>query len=216
MTLRLSYAALNLHLRLFVAALVLGLCFAGSASALQINVTGTVGEGFSTWEFSGTSTSWAFSESLQVDGAFSLSSGKLHGKLNNYQLGDFTSGPFGSFSQQEIALGIGATVTGSTSGSHALEGITFEDLPRFSWFADGAFAGNAEKMTYSGSATAPFEISLLADIFEIGDFQTVTATSFQLGDLTMTFTAVPEPSSTLLIGLGLAGLGATRKQRNTR
>ncbi|HEB91266.1 MAG TPA: hypothetical protein ENI85_16950 [Deltaproteobacteria bacterium] len=176
-----------------------------ASPALTLDVTGVIGSGFSTWTFSGTTRSWAIPASAQADGALALGSNLLIGRLNNFQTTDFNSGPFGTFDLQNVPLSAGATVAGSTSGVHDLEGFTFQDLPRFAWFANGAFTGN-ETMTYGGTAIAPFEISLLDGIVNLGDMATVTAHDFVLGDLTMNFTAVPEPSTALFLAGGLIGL----------
>jgi hypothetical protein len=197
--------------RLLPAALAFGLCvfFAGSTAALVIDVSGVVGSGTTTWNFSGTTGAWAVGP--DQDGDFALGTNELWGRLNNFQWPDFDSGPFGTFSEINIVLSNGASVTGSNSGAHLIEGFTFESFPRFAWFADGAFDGGLETMTFSGLATAAFEISLLDGIDGIGDLTTVTANDNVLGNLTMNFTAVPEPSTALLMGLGLAGLGVRRR-----
>lgn len=198
---------------LLPAALAFGLCLAGSASALTINVTGVVGSGTTTWQFSGTTSAWAIR--LDGDGDFALGTNSLFGRLNNFQGSDFESGPFGIFIATNIALSNGASVTGSNSGVHLLEGFTFETLPqqRFAWFADGAFNGGFETLTYSGLATAAFEISQINGINGLGDFATVIANDNVMGNLTMNFTAVvPEPSTALFMGLGLAVLGARRRE----
>ncbi len=198
---------------LLPAALAFGLCLAGSASALTINVTGVVGSGTTTWQFSGTTTAWAIR--LDGDGDFALGTNSLFGRLNNFQGADFESGPFGIFIATNIALSNGASVTGSNSGVHLLEGFTFEGLlPRFAWFADGAFNGGPlETLTYSGLATAAFEISQINGINGLGDVATVIANDNVMGNLTMNFTAVvPEPSTALFMGLGLAVLGARRRE----
>ena len=108
----------------------------------------------------------------------------------------------------------GASVTGSSSGSHVLEGFQIGDvalnLPRYAWFADGAFPGN-EALTFAGTAAADFEIGLIAGISGFGDTATVTATS-GLGDLTINFTAVPEPATSALLALGLGALAGLRRR----
>ena len=58
-------------------------------------------------------------------------------------------------------------------------------------------------------------IDLLRQIVGLGDSQTVSASTPALGDATITFSAVPVPelSSALLIGLGLATMGMRASKR---
>ncbi|MGI9590627.1 MAG: PEP-CTERM sorting domain-containing protein [Myxococcota bacterium] len=194
-------------------ALTLGLVLAGSASALTIDVSGAVGDGTSEWTFSGTSSAGSLPASAQVDGFFSLGSPNFFTNLNTFQGAVFTSGAFG-FGAGVSTLGPGPSVTGSTSGSHVLQGFQIGDvgtsIPRYAWFADGAFPGN-ETLTFAGTATANFEIGLIAGISGFGDTATVTASS-GLGDLTINFTAVPEPATSGLLALGLGGLAWLRSR----
>jgi hypothetical protein len=81
---------------------------------------------------------------------------------------------------------------------------------RYFWFADGAFVPG-ETLTFSGSATSGFDIDQIAGIANPGDLATVTASS-PIGDLTLDFTAVPEPGTALLVMLGLLGLAYRRRR----
>lgn len=196
-------------LRAHVAAvLALGLCVAGSASALTIDVTGVAGSGTSVLTFSGTSSAGSLPGSAQVDGFFVVANGQQFTNLNSW-FGGF-SGGFGT--NVTLGLGSGATVTGSSSGIHALDGFRLTTNPSLVWFADGAFPGN-ETLTFSGSASSPFEITSITGISGLGDETTVTATN-ALGDLTVNFSAVPEPSTVLLLGGGLLGLAARGRRSN--
>ena len=69
--------------------------------------------------------------------------------------------------------------------------------------------------SFSGSAVAQSDVALLRQIVGLGDSQTVSASTPALGDATITFSAVPVPelSSALLIGLGLATMGMRASKR---
>jgi hypothetical protein len=69
--------------------------------------------------------------------------------------------------------------------------------------------------SFSRSAVAQWDVALLRQIVGLGDSQTVSASTPALGDATISFSAVPVPelSSALLIGLGLATMGMRASKR---
>ena len=222
---------------LFSTALAFGLGLTTSASAdLAITVSGVAGAPTSTWTFTGgydIPVVAGFPGGPQnAPGAFDMVSngglGTLSGRLNNYQGSDFTSTlPFyaGPYNKTNIDFGAGITV--DTTGSallttdpviHNVTGFNLESLPRFTWFADGPWWGD-DTLTFSGSAVAQFDVGLLSDIVGVNDVQVINATTPWLGNMSITFAAVagqiPEPSSALLIGLGLAAMGASKRRAGT-
>jgi hypothetical protein len=207
-----------------------------ASAALSISVTGVAGAPTSTWTFSGgydiPIVNGTPGGPLNVPGAFDMVSngglGTLSGQLNNWQGNDFTSPlPFydGPYNKSNIDFGAGISVLASGSPilgtpaiPHNVTGFNLESLPRFTWFADGPWFG-LDTLTFSGSAVAQFDVGLLSDIVGVGDVQVITANTPALGVLTMSFNAVagqiPEPSSALLIGLGLAAMGASKRRAGT-
>ncbi len=161
----------------------------------------------------------------------------LSGQLNNWQGNDWTSPqPFydGPYNKTQIAFApdntfspLGNIVVNSGGSAllttpalpHNVTGFNLQSnldgVPRFTWFADGPFYG-LEDMVFAGTAIAQFDVGLLNQIVGIGDVQVITASTPALGNLTITFNAIagqiPEPSSALLIGLGLAAMGASKRR----
>ncbi|MBW2448281.1 MAG: PEP-CTERM sorting domain-containing protein [Deltaproteobacteria bacterium] len=187
---------LSLRTHLLAVGLALSLCLASNASALTIDVSGVAGSGTTSWQFSGTSNTGFLGEAQEADGYHGFTAG--NGGWTNLNSWAALAGSFGT--NLGIALGSGATITGSSSGAHVIEGV-FLLAGSFRWHADGAFPRD-ETLTYSGNTTAAFDITQIAGISGIGDFTTVTS-STGIGDLTVNFTAVPEPSTALLLLLGL-------------
>jgi len=221
-------------LRFAVASSVLAVALFASSNAsaqLVIDVVGNPG---------GLSTSWTFSGSTFVDsflpvgalapGAVNLASGGLYGSLNNWQGPDITTPTSGTYSYVQAAMTAGPTITGvdvghplfgqtpvppGGSGAHALEGVTLSDdgggNARFSWFGDGAFT-SFENLFFSGTGAVAIPVTIFDDISVVGDTAQIAGTGQFIGDFTINVTAIPEPSTALLLGLGLAGIAARRKQ----
>ncbi|HBE67461.1 MAG TPA: hypothetical protein DDW52_04860 [Planctomycetaceae bacterium] len=203
---------------------------AGTQAGLIINVTGDVGSGVTTWNFSGSYNNTDSSVTPEFysfvgfgandDGLnnFDHDSGELSGEYVSDANHNFTLTGFNSSS---------ATVTGSSTGGHSINGLFLDSdgssgSDDFAWFADGTF--NAiEILTFAGSAELGFDITTFGEgataIMNPGDTFTVTSTS-EITPLSMTFTAnsssaaVPEPSTLAMFGLGL-GLAYYRR-RNLR
>jgi hypothetical protein len=160
----------------------------------------------------------------------------LSGQVNNWQGNDWTSPqPFydGAYNKTQVALpgnlflgapgvvvnSLGSGILGTPQIPHNVTGFNLQSdldgVPRFTWFADGPFFG-LEPLVFQGSSVAQFDVGILNQIVGIGDSQVITASTPALGNLTITFNAVagqiPEPSSALLIGLGLAAMGASKRR----
>jgi hypothetical protein len=158
----------------------------------------------------------------------------LSGQLNNWQGTDWTSTqPFydAAYNKTQVAftpdagyggivvVGAGSPVLMTPSIPHNITGFNLQSnldgVPRFTWFADNPFYG-LEALAFSGTAVAQFDVGLLNQIVGVGDVQVISATTPALGNLSITFNAIagqiPEPSSALLIGLGLAAMGASKRR----
>jgi hypothetical protein len=194
-------------------------------AALTINVTGVVGSGVTTWSFSGSYDNISFNSTAEL---YSFDGSKTQSNdLNNFShLSSDLSGEYatnGNHNNTSIALGAGASVTGSVTGIHNLDGLYLDSdgtvgSDDFGWYADGTF-NSLETFTFSGSSTMSADINTFGEgatlITTNGDTFTVTSTA-AITNLSMTFTAVPEPSHyAFLSGALLLGLCFLRRQAVT-
>ena len=199
-------------------------------AALNINVSGVIGSNTTTWEFSGsyeTPNNFPFT----LDDNFDLASTLINQFDGNTQETgglDFTEvHNFATFSSGTFVSG---SILGSESGSFQALGLLFDD-------DDGQFAddfawtlGDGDTHQFSPTETITFTNYIVehtgfdisdfdqdapgASILQNGDF--FSTTSNDLGGLTLNFTAVPEPSSLVLLAGGLVSLTTFRSRRKSR
>ena len=201
-------------------------------AVLNINVSGVIGSNTTIWEFSGSyetannfdftlddSSNFALASTLinQFDGNTQETGGLDFTEVHNFEV--FSPGTF-----------VSGSLLGSESGSFQALGLLFDD-------DDGQFAddfawtlGNGETLQFAPRETITFTNYIVehtgfdisdfdqdapgASILQNGDF--FSTTSNDLGGLNLNFTAVPEPSSLVLLTGGLVSLTAFRSRRKSR
>ncbi|MGB0992254.1 MAG: PEP-CTERM sorting domain-containing protein [Akkermansiaceae bacterium] len=193
-------------------------CPAQSSAALIVIVTGDANGSGSTWVFNGTS---------EVSTTFTLTSFGAVPQINWYVhngmdlSGDLVSEANGNSPGSTGHSILGGTATGSSSGAFFFDGIGFSSdgiagtgADDFAWllgtqpvheFIDG------ETLTFDNyTLQTDIDITRFGEgataITANGDVVKVDSSSTVLGDLTIRFEAVPEPSSSLLFSIGLISL----------
>ena len=188
-------------------ACVFGSCLTASAR-LYVVVTGTPGSGTTEWAFSGSYDVLDLTGANGFTGDFSFASASTdfflpfnifsHTYLSLPQrlTGEYVSAA--NHNNRITSLSPGATVTGSVTGSHAIDGLYLDDdgtngSDDFGWFANGTFGG-AETLTFSGRATLSFDITTFGEgatlIASIGDTFSVRPNSSGSRTVSLKFTAV--------------------------
>ncbi|MGJ8654806.1 MAG: PEP-CTERM sorting domain-containing protein [Akkermansiaceae bacterium] len=199
-----------------------------SEATLSVTVTGDALGNGSTWVFNGTSV-----VTLSSDNELEEFDAEKNVNYYFHSSGDFD----GNYTDQSIYStkyyrGFtmdGGTVEGSTSGGFTFDGLLVDgDGGGAAAGGDdfGWLLGDQSPHTFVAGETLTFTNYTLVTDLDIttfgfdatkidnnGDTFTVSSESEPMGFLTMTFTAVPEPSSTLLLGLG-AMTFVTRRKRN--
>ncbi len=218
---------------LFVAVGLLVGAFESQAD-LVVSVSGVIGSGVTEWTFSG-SYDVAVSDSWPGAGFHSFNSRRTRRAINdfdhlpNHLSGDYSAeGTFVPVNAEGMetrhhALSQGATVTGTVSGSHDLDGVFLVSNAADSrdddwgWYASGAF-GEEETLTFSGTGTVALDISLFGEgataIQNPGDTFTVSSMT-EITPLQLQFTAVPEPRATAGL-VGCAALGVAMLHRRIK
>jgi hypothetical protein len=126
-----------------------------------------------------------------------ISNSTLPGIMN--VAGGFTSGLnffYASLANETITVWSGTNGTGSILASMSLSGSCSSSPGGCQWFDTGlSFSGTAQSVTFSGPANG------------------IGISNITLGQST---TAVPEPSSIYLMGIGLLGIGTFQLRRFIR
>ncbi|MGJ8657925.1 MAG: PEP-CTERM sorting domain-containing protein [Akkermansiaceae bacterium] len=139
-----------------------------------------------------------------------MNNGTANGALQNNTQAELRQGDINLFTGADMTQSITSDLTfaAGTSGSYS---GTF-DLSAYSWHADeaaGASPANSPGLSGSITSIADFDYVVLVAVNDLSSDIGVTATT--LDNINLTAAAVPEPSSTALLGLG--GLALILRRR---
>ncbi len=197
--------------------------FASNANALAdliVDVSGVQGSGLTTWTFSGTydvftgETVAAQATSTNVVTQWGRSIG---GDGNS--LGDYANATLDNATRKQFFNPGGtATVTGSGSGVLALDGLLLDhnggNLDTWGFLSNQSHTyQGGETLTFTGSSTVSVDINQLrgnSNNFSLPYSRSATTNG---ATLQLNFSAVPEPSTFAMLGLGVVGFGFFRRRQ---
>ncbi|MDB4333009.1 PEP-CTERM sorting domain-containing protein [Akkermansiaceae bacterium] len=199
----------------------------GANAAVTIDVEGVPGSSVTTWTFSGSYDIFLF-DGDPSDGQFSFNGAQQIGEPNYYRAGagDW-SGEIASdanLNSADVGMSIiTAVATGSSSGAHFIDGLLIDSDGAnggddFGWYIEGDLDG-FETLTLSGVSEAPIDITSFGEggtlIQNVGESFSINNASDpdNKGTITLNFTAIPEPSSALLIGVGALSILVRRRRK---
>ncbi|MDB4499232.1 PEP-CTERM sorting domain-containing protein [Akkermansiaceae bacterium] len=208
--------------------LTFGSLAGGANAAVTIDVEGVPGSSVTTWTFSGSYDIFLF-DGDPSDGQFSFNGAQQIGEPNYYRggAGGDWSGEIASdanLNNADVGMTIlTARATGSSSGAHFIDGLVIDSDGAdggddFGWYIAGDLEA-FETLTLSGTSEAPIDITKFGEgatlIQNTGDNFSINNSSDtdNKGIITLNFTAIPEPSSALLIGVGALSILVRRRRK---